>query len=255
MRADDHRELWARYQRLCSLLATAAVRGANPDAASTIVVEQFIAGDEVAFEGLLVAGELNCITIFAKPDPLEGPFFAETIYVTPSGLSDDVEQAIFDAVSAAAAAIGLVEGPVHAELRLSEAGPVVLELAARSIGGLCSRTLRYGAGVSLEELVISHAIGRPMPDNGDVATASGVMMLPVPRAGVLREILGEGDARSVDHIRDVAITARVGDTVAPLPEGNTYLGFVFATAETADDVIRSLRLAADALRFRILPRL
>ncbi len=255
MRADGPDQLWKRYQRLCALLASPDVRGPNPAAAETVIVEQFVAGEEFAFEGLLVGGALRRIALFDKPDPLDGPFFTETIYVTPSGLPEEQQRAVFDAVAEAAAAIGLTEGPVHAELRLSADGPVVLELAARSIGGLCSRTLRYGAGVSLEELVIAHALGRSGDIEGYGGQASGVMMLPVPSEGVLMSIDGLDRAMQAERIRDIAITARVGDTVAPLPEGNTYMGFVFATAETAAAVIDALRVAAEALRFRIAPRL
>jgi len=254
MRADDRRSLWTMYQRLCALLAAPSVRGPDPEAARTIVAEQYLAGDEVSFEGLLSAGELTKVAVFDKPDPLDGPFFTETIYVTPSSLDAGTQQAIHAAVAAAAAAIGLREGPVHAELRLTGDGPVVLELAARSIGGLCGRMLRYGVGVSVAELVLRHAVGMPV----SIATpdgASGVMMLPVPAEGVVVDISGVDDARSVRGVQDVTITARVGDTVAPLPEGNTYMGFVFATAADADTVIRALRSATDRIRFRIAPRL
>lgn len=255
MRADEPRTAVACFRRLAALLATPAVRGPDPEAAGTIVLEQFVGGAEVSFEGLLRRGQLHCVALFDKPDPLDGPFFAETIYVTPSRHPAALQDAVFEAVAAAAAAIGLVEGPVHAELRLSAGGPLVLELAARSIGGLCSRTLRYGAGISLEQLVIAHALGRdPVPVRA-TSTASGVMMLPVPSEGVIVDIDNVDAARHLPDVRDVVITARIGDTVAPLPEGNTYLGFVFATAEDAERVIASLRAAEAALVVRIAPRL
>ena len=114
----------------------------------------------MAVEGLLQGGELEVLAVFDKPDPMDGPFFEETIYVTPSRQPTAVLAAVESTVGRAAAALGLREGPVHAELRIGPSGAAtVLELAARSIGGLCARSLRFGAGVSLEEVIIRHALG------------------------------------------------------------------------------------------------
>jgi hypothetical protein len=228
------------------------VRAAGePGAAELMIVERFVPGAEVAFEGLLDGGRLRALALFDKPDPLDGPFFAETIYVTPSRLSLAASDAVTAAVAAAAAAIGLDEGPVHAELRLPVDGaPVVIELAARSIGGLCGRVLRFGAGLSLEEVVIAHAVGL---DCGAVgrggAPASGVMMLPVREAGILASVDGEARAREVPLVRDVVITARPGDRMIPLPEGHAYAGFVFADGPTPEAVTDALRTAASRLTF------
>jgi len=254
MRVDDARELRERFARLVQLLAHPELVARDPEAAGSILIEEFVVGAEVAFEGLLDGGQLRTLALFDKPDPLDGPFFAETIYVTPSSLPVAVQQAIEARVGEAAAAIGLSEGPVHAELRLGAGGPVVIEVAARSIGGLCGRALRFGAGVSLEQVIIAHALGRELPA-ARVAEATGVLMLPVPRAGVLRAIAGVDAAASVRHVREVTITVRIGEAVTPLPEGTKYLGFVFAAGEQPDQVVAALRPAGAALHFDIAPLL
>jgi biotin carboxylase len=254
MRADDAGELRDRFARLALLLADPELIARDPEAAGTVLIEAFVAGPEVAFEGLLRGGRLQALALFDKPDPLDGPFFAETIYVTPSRLPAATQQAIEARVAEAAAAIGLCEGPVHAELRLGDGDPVVIEVAARSIGGLCGRALRFGAGISLEELIIAHALRRELTCTR-TAEATGVFMLPVPRAGVLRAIDGIEAAAAVSGVREVTITARVGEELTPLPEGNKYLGFVFAAAEQPDAVVTALRHACAALRFSIAPLL
>ncbi len=254
MRADGDGELVGRTARLAQLLADPAVAAiaAEPEAARMFLIERFVAGAEVAFEGLMAGGQLRRLALFDKPDPLDGPFFAETIYVTPSQLPEARQAAVAAAVGAAARAIGLDEGPVHAELRLAEGEPVVLELAARSIGGLCGRVLRFGAGIALEEVVIAHAAGR---DPGELsrsgAPAGGVMMLPIVQAGVLAEVRGVEEARALPAIRDVVVTARVGDHLVPLPEGHAYGGFIFADGDTPADVVAALRAAAARLSFEI----
>ena len=192
------------------------------------------------------AGELRVLGLFDKPYPLEGPYFAETLYITPSALSIERQKEIAATVTAAARAIGLREGPVHAELRINESGVFVVECAARSIGGVCSRVLRFGVGVSLEELVLRHALG--MPVAGQVADqeeeeAGGVMMLPVPRRGVLREVRGQDGARLVAHIEEVVISIPPNTQVEPLPEGDRYLGFMFARGGSAEIVEKALRQA------------
>lgn len=254
MRADDPAELADRFARLTRLLADPELVARDPDAATTVLVEAFVAGPEVAFEGLLRGGRLERLALFDKPDPLDGPFFAETIYVTPSSLPAATQAAIEAKVAAAAAAIGLREGPVHAELRLGTGEPSVIEVAARSIGGLCGRALRFGAGVSLEEVVIAHAVRRELASSR-IAEATGVLMLPVPSAGVLRAIDGVDAAVRIPGVREVTITARIGEEVLPLPEGNKYLGFVFAAGTHADGVIAALRQAGETLRIRIAPLL
>ncbi|HYG69012.1 MAG TPA: ATP-grasp domain-containing protein, partial [Anaeromyxobacteraceae bacterium] len=208
-------------------------------------------GPEVAVEGLLREGRLETLAFFDKPDPLDGPFFEETIYVTPSRHPETVQAAAIARVAEACRALGLVEGPIHAELRLADGGPVVLEVAARSIGGLCSRTLRFGAGLSLEEVLVAHAMGLPLESIRREPRAAGVMMLPIPRGGILHGVGGQDEARAVPGVEDVVITVPEGREVVPLPEGDSYLGFLFARAETPAEVERALREAHRRLRIDI----
>lgn len=246
IRVNDPAALCAARARIQAILAAPDVveRGL---AAADLVVEEFIPGPEVAVEGLLMEGELHVLAIFDKPDPLDGPFFEETIYVTPSRLSSARQEAIGDCCQRAAAALGLIEGPVHAELRLTADGPVIIELAARTIGGLCSPTLRFGTGMSLEEIVIRHALRRDIPSLRREALAAGVMMLPTPRAGVLDTVTGQEAARALPGIEEVTITAHSGQRLLPLPEGHHYLGFVFARGDDPASVEAALRRAAAAL--------
>ena len=221
------------------------------DAARYLLAEEYVPGLEVALEGLLIRGRLHVLALFDKPDPLEGPFFEETIYVTPSRLPDAVQRAIAATTTAACAALGLTEGPVHAELRVNDDGPWVLEIAARSIGGLCSRTLRFGTGMTLEEIILRHALGWSIASLERERPAAGVMMIPIPRAGVLRTVHGLDEASATRHVEDVVISAHAGQELIPLPEGWQYLGFIFARAERPADVEDALRIAHSRLRFVI----
>ena len=248
IRADSPDALAAAFARVAALLRSPDVcpPGAAPQ---RILVEDFIPGVEVALEGLLRGGSLDVLAIFDKPDPLEGPFFEETIYVTPSRQPDEVQAEVTAAVVRATAALGLREGPIHAEVRLNERGAWILEVAARSIGGLCSRMLRFGAGVSLEELILRHAAGLPI-EAGALArerVAAGVMMLPIRQGGRLVEVSGQDNARAVPGIEGLAITIPPGGRLVPLPEGDRYLGFMFARGETPAAVEAALREAHSRL--------
>ena len=220
--------------------------------AQYLLVEDYIPGIEVALEGILLDGELKTLALFDKPDPLEGPFFEETLYVTPSRLSMEVQEALHQATAEAAHALGLKHGPTHAELRYNDKGAHLIEIAARTIGGLCARTLRFGTGMSLEELVIRHAIGQQVEELHREQQAAGVMMIPVPKAGILGEVRGKTAAHCVDGIVEVNITIPIGGEVVPLPEGARYLGFIFARAETPETVEAALREAHRQLKFVIL---
>jgi biotin carboxylase len=247
IRADTAEDAATAAARVRDILACA---GDDPGAAP-LLVESFVPGHEVAVEGILRGGELEVLAIFDKPDPLEGPYFEETIYVTPSRLPDEVQRRIESMAADAATALGLREGPVHAELRIGADGPVMLELAARSIGGLCARSLRFGLGTSLEEVILAHALGRPANGLPRESQASGVMMLPIPRAGTLREVRGVERARAVPGIGGVEISIAPGRPVEPLPEGDRYLGFLFAKARTPAEVEASLRAAHAQLEVAI----
>ena len=248
IRADDAQQARAAAERIRAILAAA-----DEPADTPLLVESYLPGEEVALEGLLRGGRLEVLAVFDKPDPLQGPYFEETLYVTPSRLPAAVLAEVEALTARAAAALGLREGPVHAELRVDGVHVSVLELAARSIGGLCSRALRFGAGVSLEELILRHALGLGLDDVVRESTASGVMMLPIPCAGVLCAVEGQEDARAVDGIAGLEITIGPGRPVVPLPEGGRYLGFLFARGASADVVESSLREAHACLRIRIEP--
>ncbi len=250
IRADNIDQFMAAVRRIAALLAREDV-DVTGDAAQFALAEQYIPGLEVALEGLLVDGELRTLALFDKPDPLEGPFFEETIYVTPSRLPADIQAAIEREAAQACTALGLREGPIHAELRVNEGGTWIIEVAARSIGGLCSRTLRFGTGMSLEELILRQALDLPIGSLEREHRAAGVMMLPIPRAGTLRAVQGVDDAARVALIEDVAITVHIGQALEPLPEGWQYLGFVFARGERPDEVEQALRDATARLTFSI----
>jgi biotin carboxylase len=253
IRADDAAEFQAAWRRIAAILSQPDVARRGEAAAREILVEQFLPGDEVALEGLLDGGRLRVLALFDKPDPLEGPYFEETIYVTPSRLPAQTQEAIASVAARAGAALGLVDGPIHAELRVRDGEAWVLEIAARSIGGLCSRTLRFGTGLSLEELILRHALGERVDALARETRAAGVMMIPIPRAGVLHRVDGLDDAAAMPGVEGVTISAHPGQTLVPLPEGSRYLGFLFARGETPAEVEAALRRAHAALEFRITP--
>lgn len=218
-----------------------------------VLLERFVPGAEVAVEGLMRGGSLEVLAIFDKPDPLDGPFFEETIYVTPSRLTPAKQESIRAVTASGAKALGLSEGPIHAELRTRNGNAWLLEIAARSIGGLCARSLRFGLGVSLEQLILRHALDLPIRDLGLTDAAAGVMMLPIPQAGRLRAVRGVDQARAVDGVAGVEITISQGQELVPLPEGSRYLGFVFARGQDPHEVEAALRAAHAELTFEITP--
>ena len=255
IRADNPQGFINAHGRLKAILA-------QPEAAACgepawhYLVEEFIPGYEVALEGLVVNRRLHVLAIFDKPDPLDGPFFEETIYLTPSSVPAPLQAAITDCADRAVRAVGIVEGPVHAELRYNERGPWLIELAARPIGGRCSAVLRFGAGslglgagVTLEEIIVRHALGMPIPSLQRERLAAGVMMIPIPGAGTLREVRGVTEAKGVPLIEDVQITAHPGERLVPFPEGSRYPGFIFARGETPAVVEAALRDAHRRLEF------
>ena len=253
IRADGPEGFARAFERVRALLRDREVARKGGEAARWILVESYIPGKEVALEGLMIRGSLKVLALFDKPDPLEGPFFEETIYVTPSRLPEKDQREIIDIASRAATALGLREGPLHAELRTNESGAHVLEVAARSIGGLCSRTLRFGAGISLEELILRHALGEEVDGMERERSPAGVMMIPIPRAGVLREFQGLEEARRVPGVEAVTPGIPVGQEVVPLPEGSRYLGFIFARSGSPAEVEKALRDAHGRLRIVISP--
>jgi biotin carboxylase len=232
IRANNAAEFVAAFARIKKIAAEPSV-----------LVEDFIPGHEYALEGIATRGRLQTLALFDKPDPLDGPFFEETIYVTVP-----MKKAIADTAQLAITALGLTDGPVHAEMRVNDAGVWMLEVAARPIGGLCSRVLRFAGGKPLEELILRHAVGEPVEQILEPG-AHAVMMIPIPRAGIYIGVSGVEDARTVEGIEDIVVTAKRGQEMLPLPEGASYLGFIFARAETPERAVQALRDAHSRLTF------
>jgi phosphoribosylaminoimidazole carboxylase (NCAIR synthetase) len=245
IRANDAAEFVAAFAKIRALLASPDVRVTREEQNRYLQVESFIPGREFALEGIMTRGELQPLALFDKPDPLDGPYFEETIYVTPSREEPQVQDALVEAVRRAVRALGLTDGPVHAEMRYNRQGAWMLEVAARPIGGLCSKALHFEGGQTLEQVIIRHALGIGQ-DAHRIRGASGVMMIPIPRAGVYQDVAGVEDSGT-----EVIITAKQGQKLVPLPEGSSYLGFIFARGQSPAEVEKTLRAAHGRLEFRI----
>ena len=254
IRADDLPGLEAACRRAGAIAAVAA--SADAEERDTLLVESFVPGPEIALEGMLTGGELTVLAIFDKPDPLDGPFFEETLYVTPSRLPQSVQAVVTERVREGCAAYGLTEGPIHAELRIHTGDAWIIEIAGRTIGGDCARLFTFGTGSGLEHLVLRRALGRPFdaPLRG-AGQAAGVLMIPTPGAGVLRRVEGVMAASRIPGVCEVSIAVREGYALTPLPEGGSYLGFVFARGEDPAGVEASLRRAQDTIRVIVAPSL
>ena len=253
IRADDIGQLSAAIKRTADLLRS--LDGLAIDADVSLLIESYIPGKEYALEGVMDNGDLRVLALFDKPDPLEGPFFEETIYLTPSRLSAEVQAELVNCTAEAASAAGLYTGPLHAELRLNQDGPWIIEIAGRSIGGLCSQILQFGTAGSLEETILKQACGIPFQQDQDSYDPRGVMMIPIPGAGLLRQVRGLEEALEVPGIVSIEITVPTNNPVTPLPEGDGYLGFIFARDSSLDLVEVALRQAHDLLAFEIDPLL
>ena len=260
VRANDRQEFLAAAARVRLLLESPEIRATREPNLDQMLVEGYIPGREVAVEGLLTDGALRTLAIFDKPDPLEGPYFEETIYVTPSRLPESRQHAVLQCARDAARALGLSHGPIHAEFRINEAGVWPLEVAPRPIGGLCARALRFSSSeapepIGLEELLLRHALELPGCDSPREGVASGVLMIPVPKSGMLEGVTGEEAARSTLGVTGLIITARLHDYIAAWPEGSSYLGFLFARGSAPEEVELAIRRAHEKLGFTITPRL
>jgi len=252
IRANDPAEFVAAFRRIEALLSRPEILVLREEQNRYIQVESFIEGQEYAVEGALTDGRLKTLAVFEKPDPLDGPFFEETIYLTPPR---DVRLHLVPAIEKAVRALGLTHGPIHAELRDDARDAWVLEVAPRPIGGLCAKVLRFHDGVPLEELLLRHAVGEDISHIQREDRASGVMMVPIEREGVYEGVEGLDSAVEVEGIEEIAMTAKIGQTLEPLPEGASYLGFIFARGASPLDVERSLRDAHAKLRFQIAGKL
>lgn len=250
IRADDQPALESAIRRIQPLIQDLT----NPDEAGSMLLESYIPGVEVALEGMLDDGRLQVLALFDKPDPLEGPYFEETYYILPSRHPKAMRQRIAERVEQACAAYGLRVGPVHAELRWYNGDAWILEVASRTIGGQCGRLLRFGTGTTLENLVISQALGLKLPVETPTE-AAGVLMIPIPRAGILRRVEGIMAALRVPYVEDVEISVREGYALRPLPEGDSYLGFIFARAPSPAEAEAALRKAHGHLRIVTVPLL
>jgi len=246
IRANHRAEFAAAFRRIEALLADPDIARLREDFDHYLQVESFIEGREFALEGILTRGRLRVLALFDKPDPLDGPYFEETIYVTPSREDAAVQLEIVSTTEAAIHALGLTHGPIHAEMRVNSRGVWMLEVAARPIGGLCARVLP-----GLEELILRYAAGEDIEQFPMPADAGGVMMIPIPREGIYVNLEGLEEARAVPGIEDIVITAKAGQKLVPLPEGNSYLGFIFARSASPDFAERALRTAHDRLHFEI----
>ena len=260
VRANNREEFLAGYARVKRLLDSPEVRATREPHLDQMLVEGYLEGREVAVEALLTDGVPRVLAVFDKPDLLEGPYFEETIYVTPSRLPAAEQRAIEQSLLSAARTLGLTHGPVHAEFRLNPHGVWPIEVAPRPIGGLCARALRFVVpgepdGIGLEELRLRHELGLPGSDALRESDASGVMMIPVPHSGVLEKVEGEDEARATQNVTSLEITARLHDFIAAWPEGSSYLGFLFARAAEPAEVEYALREAHRKLRFTLTPRL
>lgn len=256
IRANNEPEFLVAVRRIQALLESPEIqvqREPNPD---RLLIESYIPGREVAIEGLLTNGALRVLAIFDKPDPLEGPYFEETIYVTPSRLPESDQQALIGCAERSVAALGLITGPIHAEFRINDHVPWVIEIAPRPIGGLCAQALRFGEPkIPLEELILRHALGMEGSDANREELAAGVMMIPVPRSGVLDDVKGLDLAEKIPGIEAIEITARKHDYIAAWPEGSSYLGFIFSRAETPEATEAAVRAAHAKIEFVLTPRL
>jgi hypothetical protein len=255
VRADDPAAFVAAFERVRRLLHDKDVRALRDPSTETLEIEGYLPGTEFAVEGLMDHGRLRVLALFDKPDPLVGPFFEETIYVTPSRADDRVQRAIVDTMEKGVAALGLWHGPVHAECRVNEDGVFLLEVAARPIGGLCARVLRFlvpdGGSCTLEDLLVRFAVGEAVVGWPREARAAGVMMIPVPARGIFRGVTGLDEALAVEGIEEIRITAKPDQRLEPLPEGSSYPGFIFARGEEPARVEASLRAAHARLHIKI----
>ena len=260
IRANNPQEFISAFQQIRSLLRSPDVRGRGDEACDYLQVEEYIEGKEIAVEGLVDRGRLKVLAVFDKPDPLVGPFFEESIYVTPSRLPLETQEAVMQVLHRAVQALGLRHGPLHAELRINARGPWILEVAARSIGGLCSRALRFrdpnrDESISLEELIIRLALGEDVDSIRREEAASGVMMIPVPHAGIFQRVEGVEEASRTPGVEEIIITARPNQKLTPLPRGTSYPGFIFARGSSPELAEQALRDAHQKLRFVLGPAL
>ena len=252
IRANNKEEFKDAYFRIKNILDEPELLIRGKDEGKMILVEEYIDGIEVAVEGIIVNREFVPITIFDKPEPMQGPFFEETIYVTPSRLPQSIQKKILKETKNASNAIQLSNGPIHAELRVDCNGnPWIIDIASRTIGGKCSRAIKFLDGISLENIILSHVMGEKIPNIMPISSSSGVMMIPIPQSGILNGVKGKEEGLQIKGIEEIEITIPLGEKVVQLPEGDRYLGFIFANSEKSEDTIKILKEAHEKLKFNI----
>lgn len=249
IRANDYTEFVKAVQRIDSILDHSKQTGFERQ---HLLVEAYLDGPEFAIEGFMIEGTFHLLTIFDKPEPMAGPYFEETYYLTPSRLENKCKQTLINEMASCCKAYGLKHGPVHAEARITTSGPVLLELAARTIGGQCGQLIEFSLQQKLEQLVILGMSGR-LPEITDKADAAGVLMIPITNSGLLKRVEGLTDAMQVNYIKDIEIHIREGYELVPLPEGSSYLGFIFAQAPNYEETFHALKSAYQKLRFVTQP--
>ncbi|MFT5503977.1 MAG: biotin carboxylase [Gammaproteobacteria bacterium] len=245
IRVNNEREFQSAVKRIDKILETTGIKG---EARNKLLLESYLDGDEYAIEGFVINGQFCLMTIFDKPEPLTGPFFEETYYITPTRLSQSQQDDLIVEVASCCKAYGIIQGPVHAEIRLTPEGPVLLELAARTIGGQCGQLIEFSMGQKLEELVIQGMCGQLPTMKGEKKSA-GVLMIPVTDRGILKRVEGLTDALQVPHIKDIEIHIGEGYPLVPLPEGSSYLGFIFAQSPSFEETWQALKSAYQELNF------
>lgn len=252
IRADTVDEFEKAFQYTSRIIVDLDMRPSAVRDRSGILVEQYIPGEEYTVELLMHEGKPYSLAVFEKPDPLEGPYFEEGIYVTPIRRDEKIRSLLVEAAIRGSRALGIETGPCHCELRLSGELPYILEIAARPIGGFCSQVFADLMGFDLHDLVLQNAVGLPvMPPPIADGVALGVMMLPVPGRGNLARVSGVDRALDIDGIMSVKIHVEAGSRILPYPEQSCYIGTVLATGSSADEVVARLKSAAKAVSFEL----
>jgi biotin carboxylase len=236
----EERELPAAIER-----AIAASRNGG------YVVEELVEGPEVTVNAVSIDGVFHPLTVtdrlLAEP-PAYGVALA---HAWPSEAWVDSTQAV-GAAEAAAAAVGIRNGPSYTQLRLAPEGPKVLEIAARLGGGHDAELCQLALGVDLNALALQFALGEACVVSTQSPLGGGacVLFLVAPE-GELLETEGMDEALAVDGVREVRLYRRPGHRFTPLRHGADRAGAVLATGESRDDALERARRAAGAIRFHV----
>lgn len=255
IRANDEHTLRQAYRRLRRIIRDHELdNGGRPPSAH--LVERYLPGSELSCELLLQYGAPEVITEFGKPLPLTGPYFEESIYLTPPALGAALRREVHELSMAAAKALGFYHGPAHCEIRLTPDGPKVLEIAGRLLGGACAGSFRDRLGEDLDALLLRSALGEriTLPAPADDAPTVGALMIPVPGEGRVVAVRGDDGARRVPGVRDVSLQTEPGEIVVPFPEQACYaVGFVSASGPDEAAVVGSLGQAAAQISLELTP--